>query len=48
MVWPYMAREHRMDPAEVRRLLGALVRRLETAGTTTRTLVIGGTAMAER
>jgi hypothetical protein len=41
-----MAREHQMDPAEVRRLLGELVRRLEAAGTTARIHVIGGSAMA--
>ncbi len=43
-----MASEHEMDPAEVRRLLDELVRRLEQAGTTARIHVIGGSAMALR
>jgi hypothetical protein len=41
-----MAGEHEMDPAEVRRLLDELVRRLEEAGTAARIHVIGGSAMA--
>lgn len=41
-----MAGEHEMDPAEVRRLLDELVRRLEASGTRARIHVIGGSAMA--
>jgi hypothetical protein len=41
-----MLNEHELDPAEVRRLLDELVRRLETSGTAARIHVIGGSAMA--